>query len=96
MTSVEKTQDESVQAVPDSNDHTVAAGPADSSGSSAPGVPSDWSVPSPSERRSADVERRLADMECAVRRLEWAVRRLQQKTEHVKLRLPIDISSGRR
>ena len=38
MTSVEKTQDESVQAVPDSNDHTVAVGPADSSGSSAPSV----------------------------------------------------------
>jgi membrane fusion protein (multidrug efflux system) len=37
MTSVEKTQDESVQAVPDSNDHSVAVGPADSSGSSAPG-----------------------------------------------------------
>jgi membrane fusion protein (multidrug efflux system) len=38
MTSVQTTHDESVQAVPGSNDHTVAVGPADSSGSSAPGV----------------------------------------------------------
>jgi hypothetical protein len=53
------------------------------------GISSDWSVPSPSERRLADVERRLAV-------LEGAVRRLRQETEHVKLDLPIEINSGRR
>jgi hypothetical protein len=53
------------------------------------GISSDWSVPSPSERRLADVERRLAAM-------ERAVRRLVQETEHARLDLPIEISSGRR
>ena len=53
------------------------------------GIPSDWSVPSPSERRLADIERRLAV-------LEGAVRRLRQETEHAQLDLPSQASNDRR
>jgi hypothetical protein len=53
------------------------------------GTSCDWSLSSSAERRLADVERRLEVV-------ERAVRRLRQETEHVKLDLPIEISSGRR
>ena len=53
------------------------------------GISADWSVSSLSERRLADVERRLAAV-------ERAVRSLRQETEHVKLDLPIEMSSDRR
>ena len=48
-----------------------------------PGISSDWSVSSLSERRLADMERWLAAV-------ERAVRSLRQETEHVKLDLPIE------
>ena len=53
------------------------------------GISCERPLSSPSEQRLADVERRLAAM-------EQAVRGLRQEAEHVRLALPITISSGRR
>jgi hypothetical protein len=53
------------------------------------GISRERPLSSPSEQQLADVERRLAAM-------EQAVRGLRQEAEHVRLDLPITISSDRR
>jgi hypothetical protein len=53
------------------------------------GISRERTLSSPSEQQLADVERRLAAM-------EQAVRGLRQEAEHVRLDLPITISSDRR